>query len=46
MGQLGFLSFFFFIEGMLKLLHNCTHLTQYQSNAKNSPSQASAVYEP
>ena len=26
---------------MLKLLHNCTHLTHWQSNAQNSPSQAS-----
>ena len=31
---------------MLKLLHNCTHLTHYQSNAQNSPSQASAIREP
>ena len=30
---------------MLKLLHNCTHLTRYQSNAQNSPSQASTVRE-
>ena len=30
---------------MLKLLHNCTHLTHYQSNAQNSPSQASTVRE-
>ena len=30
---------------MLKLLHNCTHLTCYQSNAQNSPSQASTVRE-
>ena len=26
---------------MLKLLHNCTHLTRQQSKAQNSPSQAS-----
>ena len=26
---------------MLKLPHNCTHLTCQQSNAQNSPSQAS-----
>ena len=30
---------------MLKLLHNCTHLTCSQSNAQNSPSQASTVRE-
>ena len=30
---------------MFKLLHNCTHLTQQQSNAQNSPSQASTVRE-
>ena len=33
-------------QRMLKLPHNCTHLTGYQSNAQNSPSQASAVCEP
>ena len=27
-------------QRMLKLLHNCTHLTRWQSNAQNSPSQA------
>ena len=32
-------------QRMLKLLHNCTHLTCQQSNAQNSPSQASAVHE-
>ena len=26
---------------MFKLLHNCTHLTRYQSNAQNTQSQAS-----
>ena len=26
-------------QRMFKLLHNCTHLTCYQSNAQNSPSQ-------
>ena len=26
---------------LFKLPHNCTHLTRYQSNAQNSPSQAS-----
>ena len=31
---------------MLNLLHNCTHLTCYQSNAQNFPSQASTVREP
>ena len=29
-------------QRMFKLLHNCTHLTHQQSNAQNSPSQASA----
>ena len=31
-------------QRMFKLLHNCTHLTCYQSNAQNSPSQASIVH--
>ena len=31
---------------MFKLSHNCTLLTRYQSNAQNSPSQASTVCEP
>ena len=31
---------------MLKLPHNCTHLTHQQSNAQNSPIQASIVHEP
>ena len=31
---------------MLKLPHNCTHLTRQQSNAQNSPSQSSTVHEP
>ena len=31
---------------MLKLLHNHTHLTHQQSNAQNSPSQASTICEP
>ena len=31
---------------MLKLPHNCTDLTRQQSNAQNSPSQASTVHEP
>ena len=30
---------------MFKLPHNCTHLTHQQSNAQNSPSQASTVNE-
>ena len=33
-------------QRMFKLLHNCTHLTRQQSNAENSPSQASTVCEP
>ena len=33
-------------QRMLKLLRSCTHLTCYQSNAQNSPSQASTVHEP
>ena len=32
-------------QRMFKLPHNCTHLTCYQSNALNSPSQASTVCE-
>ena len=32
-------------QRMLKLLHNCTHLTRYQSNAQNSQSQGSTVCE-
>ena len=31
---------------MFKLLYNCTPLTHYQSNAQNSPSEASTVCEP
>ena len=31
-------------QRMFKLPHSCTHLTCPQSNAQNSPSQASAVY--
>ena len=34
-GQFSFQS-----QRMLKLLHNCTHLTRQQSNAQNSPNQA------
>ena len=30
---------------MLKLPHNCTHLTCQKSNAQNSPSQTSAICE-
>ena len=33
-------------QRMLKLLHNCTHLTSQQSNAESSLSQASTVHEP
>ena len=33
-------------QRMFKLLHNCTHLILQQSNAQNSPSQASTVHEP
>ena len=33
-------------QRMFKLLHNCTHLTRWQSNAQNSPSQASIVIQP
>ena len=32
-------------QRMLKLPHNCTHLICSQSNAQNSPSQASAIRE-
>ena len=32
-------------QRMLKLLHNCTHFTHLQSNAQNSPSEASTVHE-
>ena len=32
-------------QRMLKLPHNCTHLTRQQNNAQNSPSQASTVCE-
>ena len=33
-------------QRMLKLPHNCTHLTHQQSNVQNFPSQASKVPEP
>ena len=33
-------------QRMFKLLHNCTHFTCQQSNAQNSPSQASTACEP
>ena len=33
-------------QRMFKLHHTCTHLICYQSNAQNSPSQASTVCEP
>ena len=32
-------------QRMLKLPHNCTHLTHQQSNGQNSPSWASTVHE-
>ena len=32
-------------QRMIELLHNCTYLTLQQSNAENSPSQASTVHE-
>ena len=35
----------FHCQRMFKLLHNCTHFTHQQSNAQNSPSQASTVHE-
>ena len=33
-------------QRMVKLPHNCTHLTSQKSNAQNSPSKASTVHEP
>ena len=33
-------------QRMLRLPHNCTRLTHWQSNAQNSPSQALAIREP
>ena len=33
-------------QRMFKLPHNCAYFTRYQSNAQNSPSQASTVCEP
>ena len=32
-------------QRMFKLMHNCTHLKHQQSNAQNSPRNASAVHE-
>ena len=32
-------------QRMLKLLHNCTHLTPQQNNAQNSPSQVPIAHE-
>ena len=32
-------------QRMFKVSHNCTHLTCQQSNAQNSPIQASTVHE-
>ena len=34
-----------YVYRMFKLAHNCTHLTCQQSNAQNSPSEASTVHE-
>ena len=45
-GQFSFQSQRKAMPGKLKLLHNCTHLTRYQSNDQNSPRQASVVCEP
>ena len=33
-------------QTMFKLPQNCTHLTHWQSNAQNSPSEASTIHEP
>ena len=33
-------------QRMIKLLHNCTHLTHQQGNVENSPSEVSTVREP
>ena len=33
-------------QRMIKLLHNCTHFTCYQSKVQNSPSVVSTVCEP
>ena len=33
-------------QKMFKISHHCTHLTHLQSNAQNSPSQASTICEP
>ena len=38
-------SVFIPIPRILKLPHNCTHLTHWQRNAQNSPSQASRIHE-
>ena len=32
-------------QRMFKLPHNCTHFIHWQSNAQNSPSQASTLHE-
>ena len=45
-GQFSFQSQKRQCQRMLKLLHFRTHLTHLQSNAENSPSQASTVCEP
>ena len=44
-GQYSFQSQRRAMPKMLKLPHNCTHLTSKQNNAQNSPSQASAIRE-
>ena len=33
-------------QRMLQLMHNCIHLTHWQSNAQIYPSQASTLREP
>ena len=45
-GQFSFQSKRKAMQRMLKLPHNCTHLTRQQSNAQNCPSEASTVCEP
>ena len=44
-GQFSFQSQRKAMPKMFKLLHNCTHLTHWQSNAQNSLSQALIVSE-
>ena len=33
-------------QRMFKLLHNCSHITCWQSDVQNSPSKASTIHEP